>query len=241
MQEKYFSKKIEEIPNKCGVYLMKGFKGSVIYIGKATSLKKRVTSYFTKYGNFSQKTMALISSIRNLDYIVTRNEKEALILENELIKYFHPKYNISYRDDKTYPYLKLTIKEKFPKLLITRKVIRNGSRYFGPYPDGSSLRRVLRTIHRIFPFVKCNPSFFKKIEKKKNPSSCLDFNMGQCLAPCVGKITKEEYKEIIGNVILFLSGKKGNLLEKLSRAYLCRYDCACASPATEDSFPESVL
>ncbi len=217
-----FEEKLTSLPDAPGVYMMKDITGRVIYVGKAKSVRKRVPAYFQSPNTYSPRTFALISNVRDLQYIVTRNEKEALILENELIKYFHPKYNIALRDDKTYPHLKLTIDEDFPKLVMARISKRErvkhktpGIKYFGPYPDVSSLKRTLKTIQRIFPLIKCNKSFFLARRKEGNPSSCLDFHLGQCLAPCAGWISKEDYRKIVEKVILFLSGKGENLLKKL--------------------------
>ncbi len=217
-----FEEKLASLPDAPGVYMMKDITGRVIYVGKAKSIKKRVPSYFQSPSSSSPRTFALVSNVRDLEYIVTRSEKEALILENELIKYFHPKYNVALRDDKTYPHVKLTIDEDFPKLVMVRiskkervKHRTPGVKYFGPYPDVSSLKRTLKTIQRIFPLVKCNRSFFLARQKEGNPSSCLDFHLGQCLAPCVGWVSEEDYRKIVKKVVLFLSGKGNSLLKEL--------------------------
>ena len=217
-----FEEKLASLPEAPGVYMMKDITGRVIYVGKAKLIRKRVPSYFQSPGTYSPRTFALISNVRDLEYIVTRNEKEALILENELIKYFHPKYNVALRDDKTYPHLKLTIDEDFPRLVMARISKRErvkhrtpGVKYFGPYPDVSSLKRTLKTIQRIFPLVKCSKRFFLARRKEGNPSSCLDFHLGQCLAPCAGWISGEDYRKIVEKVVLFLSGKGESLLKKL--------------------------
>jgi excinuclease ABC subunit C len=217
-----FEQELDSLPDAPGIYMMKDITGRVIYVGKAKSIKKRVPSYFQSPGTYSPRTFALISNVRDLEYIVTRNEKEALILENELIKYFHPKYNVVLRDDKTYPHLKLTVDNDFPKLVVVRiskrervKYRTRGVKYFGPYPDVSSLRKTLKTIQRIFPLVKCSKSFFLARRKEGNPGSCLDFHLGQCLAPCAGWVSREDYRKIVEKVILFLSGKAKSLLKKL--------------------------
>ena len=219
-----FEEKLASLPDAPGVYMMKDISGRVIYVGKAKSIRKRVPSYFQSPSSFSPRTFALISNVRDLEYIVTRNEKEALILENELIKYFHPKYNVALRDDKTYPHLKLTIDEDFPKLVMARiskreKVKRRtpGVKYFGPYPDVSSLKRTLKTIQKIFPLVKCSRRFFLSRRREGNPRSCLDFHLGQCLAPCVGWVRKDDYRKIVDKLVLFLSGKGENLLKELEK------------------------
>jgi len=217
-----FEEKLASLPDAPGIYMMKDVTGRVIYVGKAKSIKKRVPSYFQAPGTYSPKTFALISNVRDLEYIVTRNEKEALILENELIKYFHPKYNVVLRDDKTYPHLKLTVDEDFPRLGMVRiskkeriKHRTPGIKYFGPYPDVSSLKRTLKTIQRIFPLVRCSKSFFLARRKEGSPSSCLDFHLGQCLAPCAGWVSKEDYRKIVDKVALFLTGKAESLLRRL--------------------------
>jgi len=219
-----FEEKLASLPDAPGVYMMKDITGRVIYVGKAKSIKKRVPSYFQSPSSSSPRIFALVSNVRDLEYIVTQTEKEALILENELIKYFHPKYNVALRDDKTYPHLKLTIDEDFPKLVMVRiskkervKHRTPGVKYFGPYPDVSSLKRTLKTIQSIFPLVKCNRSFFLSRRKEGNPSSCLYFHLGQCLAPCVGWVSEQDYRKIVNKVVLFLSGKGDSLLKQLKK------------------------
>lgn len=197
--------KIKELPNHCGVYIMKDEKNNVLYVGKAKSLRERVSSYFS-LSNLSLKNVALISNVKRIDYLITSNEQEALLLENELIKYFHPKYNVEYRDDKSYPFLKLT-KEAFPRLILIRKKTEDGSQYFGPYPDGLAVRRVLGIINRIFPLRKCS-----RIPKQV----CLYYHLNQCLAPCINKTINQEYKEVVQDVSLFLEGKHKELVDKLT-------------------------
>ncbi len=218
-----FEDKLASLPDAPGIYMMKDITGKVIYVGKAKSLRKRVPAYFQSPGTYAPRTFALISNVRDLQYIATRNEKEALVLENELIKYFRPKYNVALRDDKTYPHLKLTIGEDFPKLVMTRISKRErmkrrtpGIKYFGPYPDVSSLKRTLKTIQRIFPLVKCKKSYFLARRKEGSPNSCLDYHLGQCPAPCVGRIDKGEYEKIVEKVVMFLSGKGERLLKKMN-------------------------
>ncbi len=207
--------KINKIPSLPGVYIMKDRKKRIIYIGKAKKLKQRVVSYFHSSNNLSLKTLSLISNVSDIEYILTKNEQESLILENELIKHFHPKYNIALRDDKTYPYIELT-KEDFPRLILTRKK-KKGNRYFGPFPDVGSLRTTLRVIQKIFPLRRCNSILFNKIKKNRNPQSCLDYNLKQCLAPCIGEISKEDYEEMVKKAVLLLKGKKEKLLTQLNK------------------------
>jgi len=187
----------------------------IIYIGKAGSLKKRLSDWFRASANLEQRLQAMVASVTDVEYVQTRNEQDALILENNLIKYFHPPYNIQWRDDKSYPYLRLTLAETFPRLLFTRKIRDDGSRYFGPYVSAHSLRWTLRTIQRVFPIVKCTPRQFRIVANSGKSTSCIDYNMGQCLAPCTGNITKDEYYKIVDHVIMFLSGQTGELLSTL--------------------------
>ncbi|MCK5534330.1 excinuclease ABC subunit C [bacterium] len=199
---------LEKIPSRSGVYLMRDREEKIIYIGKARSLKKRVSSYFHKT-IIEPKTMFLVTQVKSIRYLITDSEKEALILENELIKKFMPKYNIEGKDNKAYPYLKLTIKDDFPRIIITRKIKKDNARYFGPYPDGVHLRKNLYLIKRIFPIRSC-----KHIKLPKR--ACLNYYIQRCSGPCLGKINREEYKKITKEVILFLEGKQKQLLKNLN-------------------------
>lgn len=207
--------KLKNLPDSCGVYIMKDKKGKIIYVGKAISLRKRVQSYFTASGNVSPKISALLATISDLEYIVTDTEKEALLLEYGLIKKYHPKYNTDYRDDKRYPFIKLTLTEDFPRLIITRLVKNDGGKYYGPYPDGTSLRTTLRWVRKLFPLRTC--------KKVKLPHQvCLDYHIKRCPGPCIGQISKKAYHDIIREVDLFLRGQHKKLLvllgTKMSRA-----------------------
>lgn len=198
--------KIASIPDRPGVYLMKDADACVIYIGKAASLKKRVRSYFTKaYG--SAKQMAMLEKIAALDYILTDSEAEALILEAALIKKNKPQYNVSLRDDKSYPLVKIT-SEDYPRLLVVRRKLNDGTVYFGPYTDAKLLRQAIKVLRRVFPYCTCRP-FPKK--------PCLNYDIGLCPAPCIGKIPKKEYVKNIEDIRLFLEGKNEELFDKLSK------------------------
>lgn len=201
-------KRLEKLPSRCGVYLMRDKTGEIIYIGKARSLKKRVSSYFHKT-ILNSKTNLLLSLVRNIDYLITSSENEALILENELIKKFMPRYNIEWKDNKSYPYLKLTLSEDYPKLIITRKLKKDNCQYFGPYPDGVHLRKNLYLIKRIFPIRSCKGA---KLPKK----ACLNYYIERCSGPCIGKVSKRKYSKMIKEIILFLKGKKKQLLRNLT-------------------------
>ncbi|MGB6127681.1 MAG: excinuclease ABC subunit UvrC [Psychrilyobacter sp.] len=197
-----------EIPDLPGVYLMKGKKG-VIYVGKAKNLKKRVSSYFKKI-HTDKKTMELVDHIENLEFIVCKSELDALILENNLIKKYMPKYNILLKDQKTYPYIKMSI-EKFPKISIIRRTkdldIKNGD-YFGPYPNGSGF--LLKTLVKIFKIRDCNRDM-----KKTYPKPCLKYYMNRCMGPCVYKEIERSYKESSENAKYFLKGRGDKLLKQL--------------------------
>lgn len=203
--------KLSTLPEEPGVYLFKDKEGKVIYVGKATSLAKRVKSYFQKKPTLL-KDFILISKIADFDYVVSNSEVEALILENNLIKTYKPRYNVNFRDDKSYPLVKITILEDFPKIYTTRKFLDDGAKYFGPYAHPSDLRKTLRLIKEIFLIRSCKTKL--KVGKKlKRP--CLNFYIKKCVGPCTGNISKEEYQKIVQQVCLFLSGKVAELINEL--------------------------
>lgn len=202
-------KKLKSIPDSPGVYFFRDDKGVIIYIGKAASLKKRLSSYFRNSIAPNPRTQALLSSVCDLDYLLTVSEAEALILERGLIKEYQPRYNVEFKDDKSYPLIRITKGEKFPRLFITRRKLDPKSLYFGPYPNVKLLREALKIIRRIFGFRTCFT-----LPKK----ACLDYHLNLCPAPCLGKITPEEYNNILKNLILFLEGKREELLKNLSLA-----------------------
>ncbi len=199
--------KLKLLPTNPGVYLMKNKQGQIIYVGKAINLKNRVRQYFQSSRNHSAKTLAMVSHIYNFETIITHNELEALILECNLIKKHHPKYNIMLRDDKTYPYLKITLNEKFPRLIISRRVIKDGSRYFGPYTNVGAMKETLKLLKRVFPLRTC---------KNLGNRPCLEYHIKRCLAPCVNYITQKDYGEIVRNVCLFLEGKSETIEKQLT-------------------------
>ncbi|MDD5449280.1 MAG: excinuclease ABC subunit UvrC [Candidatus Omnitrophica bacterium] len=197
--------KIKKLPEAPGVYLMKGKNGAVIYVGKAASLKKRVASYF-RNRPVSARLSALIDNIEDVDFMVTSNEAEALILEAALIKSRRPKYNVALRDDKNYPLLKLTVNERFPKLIITRQKRNDGAMYFGPYTSARLLREAVNFLRRAFLFRTCN-----KLPK----TVCLNYYLKQCLAPCGGKSDEKAYRGVVNQVIMFLDGRRPEVLKEL--------------------------
>ena len=200
--------KLENLPTNPGVYLMKNDKGEIIYVGKAINLRNRVRSYFRELKQEKAKTKALYKHIVDLEYILADNELEALVLECNLIKKYRPKYNINLKDDKTYPFLKIT-KEDYPQVLVTRKVLKDGARYFGPYPSVNELRNSLEMIRKIFPFRSCKQKVFT------NDRPCLNAHIKMCYAPCIGRISKEDYNAMIEQIALFFEGKQDGLVKRL--------------------------
>ena len=198
---------IKHFPASPGVYIMKDETGKVIYVGKAINLKKRVASYFTRSGDSRYQIRFLMSRVNTIDWIVTDTEKEALILENSLIKEHRPRYNMSLRDDKTYFSLRLDPAEEFPRITIIRKVQRDGARYFGPYSSASAARDVLKDLCRTFP-LRHYP--LRNCRQRKRP--CLYYQLKQCSAPCFGKITPQEYAALVEGATLFLSGKNREIV-----------------------------
>jgi excinuclease ABC subunit C len=193
-------KKIKQFPDSPGVYMMKTSKGQILYVGKATSLKKRVATYFTS--KLLGKTKMLIERTEEVDYIECESPQQALILEAALIKEKKPKYNISLKDSKSYPYLEVT-KEKYPRIFISRSKDKKKSLFFGPYADVSSLREALKLIRKIFPFCSC---------RGRRSQLCLYYHLGLCPGPCAGKITKSEYNENIKAIKKILKGKRMELI-----------------------------
>ncbi|MFA5448260.1 MAG: excinuclease ABC subunit UvrC [Sphaerochaeta sp.] len=195
-----------ELPHSCGVYLMKDAKDTIIYVGKAKDLRKRVVSYFM--ANRSAKTAALVRKVVRIEYIITGNEYEALVLENNLIKKYAPHYNISLKDGKSYPMIRIT-NEPFPKVFKTRRLIDDGSLYYGPYPDAGKLELYLDLINRLFPLRRCSTPL------KRRDRPCLYYHIGLCSGPCAGKVTEEEYNKSIQAVKNLLEGQTEGLLARL--------------------------
>jgi len=202
--------KLENLPPNPGVYLMKDKSGRIIYVGKAKSLRNRVRAYFQDTSPYHPKISALISKISDFDVLATDSEMEALILESNLIKEYKPRYNVNLKDDKRYPYLKVTF-ETFPRVLVVRRVKKDKAKYFGPYTNVKAMRQTLRILRRIFPVRSCNVA----LPSPRKIKLCLDFYIKRCLGPCEEKITEKEYNEIIDNVCLFLSGRNEALLSHL--------------------------
>ena len=207
-----FEYHIRNLPDKPGVYLMKNSLGEVIYVGKAKVLKNRVKSYFQKSKNHSEKVKVMVKNIAEFEYIVTDSEMEALILECNLIKKYSPKYNILLKDDKFYPFIKITVNDDYPRVFVTRRFAKDGSKYFGPYTNGSVVYETLDLIYKIFPLRNCK-LVIKENGEKVRP--CLNYHIKKCLGPCGGHISKEEYGKMINDIIDILSGKETYITKML--------------------------
>lgn len=204
------------IPTSPGVYLMRDTTGKIIYIGKAKNLKHRVSSYFKSANNV--KTSAITSSLRHIDYILAASEREALILERQLISEYKPYFNVMWLDDKSYPYFKLTLKEDFPRLILTRKIVKDGSEYFGPYPQVSYIKKLMRWLQKVFKWRPCRLDFnIKSLPEESKVKSCLYFHTERCDGPCMGKISSDEYRKAMDELRLFLKGRLSELKHKLER------------------------
>lgn len=200
-----FEYHIKNLPDKPGVYLMKNSLGEVIYVGKAKILKNRVKSYFQNSKNHSEKVRVMVKNIAEFEYIVTDSEMEALILECNLIKKYSPKYNILLKDDKFYPFIKITIKDDFPRVFVTRNFAKDGSKYFGPYTNGAAVYETINLIYKIFPLRTCKLAIRENGEPVR---PCLNYHIKKCFGPCGGHIGKEEYGKMISDIIDILSGKE---------------------------------
>jgi excinuclease ABC subunit C len=202
--------KLDHLPEQPGVYLMKTARGEIVYIGKARVLADRVRSYFLKGSDHTPKTSVLVGHVADIETIVTRSELEALILESNLIKQHRPRFNVVLRDDKQYPYLRLPIKEEFPRLSIVRRVQKDGALYYGPYVPTGAMRETLKVIRKVFPLATCEIEINGQAER-----ACLEFEIKRCMAPCIGNQTKEEYHLIVKQVRMFLEGRDTELLDGL--------------------------
>jgi excinuclease ABC subunit C len=204
------SSKLAHLPDKPGVYLFKNAQGEIMYIGKAAVLANRVRSYFQKSAEHSPKTGLLVSQVADLETMVTRSELEALILESNLVKRHKPRFNIVLRDDKQYPYVRLPIKEDFPRLSIVRRVRKDGALYYGPYTPANALRETLKVIKHVFPLATCTIDIDGKADR-----ACIEFEIKRCMAPCTGNQSKEDYHQIVKHVRQFLEGRDHELRDDL--------------------------
>ncbi len=208
---KHIEEQLKLLPDSPGVYLMKDEFDDIIYVGKAKSLRNRVRSYFRK-GNHTYKTKVLVSHIRDFDYIVTDTEVEAYILEANLINKYQPVFNIRLKDDKTYPYIKVTLNEDFPRILKTRIVKNDGAKYYGPFTNVENLHRIIDVLKDVYKLRTCRKDL-KAGKPEKRP--CLNYHIGKCLGPCIGAISPEEYRARVQEACQYLSGHQGDLLKKL--------------------------
>ncbi len=201
---------LKKLPDSPGVYIHKDRLGEVIYVGKAVSLRNRVRQYFQSQKNMDSKVSAMVSHIAEFEYITTATEMEALILECNLIKRYSPKYNILLRDDKTYPYIKITMKEDYPRILKTRRVENDGARYFGPYSDAGAVNRIVDLMGEIYRLKKCSAQRFPKGFRP-----CLNYHIEQCRGICTGYVSKDEYRETVNKVAEFLGGSTKSLVNEM--------------------------
>ena len=208
MNEK-ISRALAVLPDRPGVYLMRDDKGKIIYVGKAVVLKNRVRSYFRNLAAHTPKVKAMVAKIDDFETIVTDNELEALILECNLIKEHRPRYKISLKDDKSYPYLKVTVQEKYPRIYVTRRVLRDGAKYYGPYADAGALHATVKLVRELFPLRNC---------RKMNPDRpCLQYHIKRCLAPCAGYISAEDYGKMIKAVLMLVEGRTNDVVKDLKQ------------------------
>ena len=217
MQRDDFAHRLVITPEKPGVYMMKDARDKVLYVGKASSLRNRVRSYFGSSQNLGPKIRKMVSKVADFEYIVTDSDAEALILECTLIKKFRPTYNARLKDDKSYPYLKIDLTEDFPQLYITRRVAQDGARYFGPFATAGSVRKTLALLKKLFPYRSCT-----KVITGRDARPCLEYYINRCVAPCIGAVNKDEYHKVVQQVIMFMEGNTdkvvGDLRQKMLEA-----------------------
>lgn len=203
---------VDNMPYNPGIYMMRDENDKIIYVGKAISLRKRVRQYFQR-NDKTARIEKMVTLIRNITYIVTSNEVEALALECNYIKENNPKFNVMLKDDKTYPYIRINLKENYPTILVTRKLKKDGAIYFGPYTNVGAMRQALSTIKQIFPVKRCKIN----LDKKKLKAPCLYYHIGRCLGPCINDVNLEQYKKMINQIVLFLQGKNSEIKEILEK------------------------
>ncbi len=210
-----FSTRLSAVPQKPGVYIHRDAKGGVLYVGKSSSLRNRLRSYFGSKKNLDAKTFELVNRIADFEYIVTESEQEALLLENSLIKKHKPRFNVRLKDDKTYPYIKVDLTEDFPRVYVTRRTANDGARYFGPFASAGSVRKTLDLLKRLFPYRSCTKAITGTDDRP-----CLEYHIKRCVAPCTGYASQIDYKEVIDQVLLFLEGNTKEVVSALESAML---------------------
>jgi excinuclease ABC subunit C len=203
-------KQLENLPHEPGVYLFRDNTEKVIYVGKAIDLFNRVSSYFMSTETQTAKTQQLVEHVHKIDFILSHSEDQALILENNLIKRYRPKYNIRLRDDKTYPYIKIDLANEWPRVYVTRRIEDDGSKYFGPFTNSGSVRKVLGLIEKIYKLKSCKTSINSKINR-----SCLNYHIGRCVGPCIKAIDKKTYMQMIRQIIMLIEGKEDKIVQNL--------------------------
>ena len=207
-----FQERLRSMPTRPGVYIFRNDRGTVVYVGKAASLRNRVRSYFGSMHGFERKTRSLVEQIADIDFILTKTVQEALLLEATMIKRHQPFFNVRLKDDKHYPYLKIDVKEEWPRVEITRRVQNDGSRYFGPFASAGSVRRSLDLVKKLFPWRSCT-----KVITGDDPRPCLEYYIHRCIGPCASLCSKQEYDTVIQQTIMFLEGRRAEIGRDLRR------------------------
>ena len=211
MPRNSFSERLKATPAKPGVYLMRDSSGGVLYVGKASSLRHRLASYFASASGLAPKIRTMVTKVADFDFILTESDQEAVILECNLIKEHKPSYNARLKDDKSYPFIKIDLSEDFPQVYITRRVAKDGARYFGPFASAGSVRRTLSLLKKLFPYRSCT-----KTITGTDPRPCLDYYINRCVGPCIGVVDKDQYREIIDQVTLFMEGKTDRVVKSIA-------------------------
>lgn len=219
---------LKTVPDHPGIYIMKDGDSQILYIGKSKSLKKRVSSYFQNFGKHPLRIQTMVTNVREFEYILTDTEMEALILEANLIKRHKPRFNVLLKDDKAYPYIKVTVQEDYPRVLKTRQVLKDKARYFGPYTSADTVNRTIEIIQKLFPIRKCNRDMHRISDRP-----CLNYHIHQCLGPCKGDVHKEEYRVHVEGILQFLGGKTEELVKSLERQMLAAAEATDFEKAAE--------
>ncbi len=219
---------LKTVPDHPGIYIMKDGDGQILYIGKSKSLKKRVSSYFQNFGKHPLRIQTMVTNVREFEYILTDSEMEALILEANLIKRHKPRFNVLLKDDKAYPYIKVTVQEDYPRVIKTRQVLKDKARYFGPYTSADTVNRTIEIIQKLFPIRKCNRDM-----RRISDRPCLNYHIHQCLGPCKGDVHKEEYRVHVEGILRFLGGKTEELVKSLEQQMLSAAEATDFEKAAE--------
>ncbi len=202
--------RLDSLPLNPGVYIYRDGRGQVIYVGKAKNLRARVRSYFQNAAQHTVKTRRLVADIVDLEWIIVPTEVDALVLENTLIKRYQPRYNVLLKDDKTYPYIKIHWQDDFPKVSVTRQVLKDGAGYYGPYTSAFTVRQTLDSLRRVFPYLTCNREI-----TGQDPRACLYYDIKLCVAPCIGAVDREEYRAVMQGLADFLEGRSDEAIAAL--------------------------